>query len=430
MVSRVLLRGRKLRDLQAVLFLYVATAVSAVFFIYTFPRLRFARDAPTPLGWSTTVGVCLAALYSTQHLARCRDVLTYPVVQRHRYFRVKRRLPQVLLVSFKLGALALLLALLQARRLVAASALLQAALAASLCAAGWLLGHTMLQVVFTERHKLSQAGDPDPNRPLLQALSSDNPVVQDLALIDLACMTEEVGALACQRRAALFADETGRLGWTPVGGYLLSEVRDLVTALAAALPAISGEAAAAGTAGGKGHRVQWNMLSLSPSTGASLLGREQDMAAWSVRSKYYRLGWCLRALSSLAAVSRKEDRYGVVLLCDPNLADIIMGLLSTILVLQQYTRITSMLSCRSSGALSRVLSQVADLLGGPPHPSLQQVEHLASALEDTARGATYRVINAFGSSLKNSMREAKMKPAYGTPTDLNTLLAAFLAYQE
>lgn len=53
-----------------------------------------------------------------------------------------------------------------------------------------------------------------------------------------------------------------------------------------------------------------------------------------------RVGWCLRSLSGLAAASRTEDRYGVVLLCAPNLADIVSSLLSLILVLQQYIKYT------------------------------------------------------------------------------------------
>lgn len=41
-------------------------------------------------------------------------------------------------------------------------------------------------------------------------------------------------------------------------------------------------------------------------------------------------------LSALAAASHSEDRYGVLLLCDPNLADVATTLASTVLVLQQY----------------------------------------------------------------------------------------------
>lgn len=57
------------------------------------------------------------------------------------------------------------------------------------------------------------------------------PVLQDLAD---AC--EAQGGLAAWRRSAIFADETGRSAWTPLAAYMLGEVTDLTTALAAALP--------------------------------------------------------------------------------------------------------------------------------------------------------------------------------------------------
>lgn len=53
----------------------------------------------------------------------------------------------------------------------------------------------------------------------------------------------------------------------------------------------------------------------------------------------HRIGWCLRSLAGLAsAAARGEDRYGVVLLCDPGLADILAALLSAVAALQQYTK--------------------------------------------------------------------------------------------
>ena len=52
-----------------------------------------------------------------------------------------------------------------------------------------------------------------------------------------------------------------------------------------------------------------------------------------------RLSACLRSLSALAAASRKEDRYGVLLLCEPGLADVLVTLASAVLALQQYTKV-------------------------------------------------------------------------------------------
>jgi hypothetical protein len=44
----------------------------------------------------------------------------------------------------------------------------------------------------------------------------------------------------------------------------------------------------------------------------------------------------MRAVAALAAASRSEDRFGVLLLCEPNLADVVTTLLSATLALQQY----------------------------------------------------------------------------------------------
>ena len=46
----------------------------------------------------------------------------------------------------------------------------------------------------------------------------------------------------------------------------------------------------------------------------------------------------MRALSGLTAASRIEDRYGVVLLCEPLLADVVTTLLSVVLALQHYVK--------------------------------------------------------------------------------------------
>lgn len=249
--------------------------------------------------------------------------------------------------------------------------------------------------------------------------------MQDLALLDLALTTEGQGGDAAWRRAAIFADESGRAAWGPVAALMLGEVRDFTTALAAALPSAAGEclcwrvasvscigtllgtggactrtwhrvtlvltpwcaaeaaalsrpgaAVAAGGAGGGAAAVRWNVLRMSPSTGLRVISREQDLAAWNVRAKYYRwvlrsntatvcpftgrilrcplteevcldtsprphsrVGWCLRGLCGLTvAAQRGEDRFGVVLLCEPALPDIALTLLSAVLVLQHYTK--------------------------------------------------------------------------------------------
>lgn len=52
-----------------------------------------------------------------------------------------------------------------------------------------------------------------------------------------------------------------------------------------------------------------------------------------------RVRWASRTLSGLAAAAQRgEDCYGVVLLCDPNLADMVAALAALALALQAYSK--------------------------------------------------------------------------------------------
>lgn len=63
---------------------------------------------------------------------------------------------------------------------------------------------------------------------------------QDLALMEFADLAEGNTAQHVARRADVFADETGRLGWTPLAGFLVEELREFVGTLGAALSAMAG----------------------------------------------------------------------------------------------------------------------------------------------------------------------------------------------
>jgi hypothetical protein len=89
------------------------------------------------------------------------------------------------------------------------------------------------------------------------------------------------GAAGCiNRRAALFADETGASGWAPLSRYCLTELRDFVGVLGTALPAVQGTAAS-------GAGVKWNTLQLSVG-GAQAASRAQDLALWHLQARHYR----------------------------------------------------------------------------------------------------------------------------------------------
>ncbi|GFR40748.1 hypothetical protein Agub_g1358, partial [Astrephomene gubernaculifera] len=308
------------------------------------------------------------------------------------------------------------------------------AVAGALCSLGWSLGAVLLQLVFSERLQLVRAGDPDPNTPLLTQLASSNTIMQDLALLDLALTAEGQGGEAAWRRAAIFADESGRAAWGPLATHMLGEVREFTLALAAALPSAAADAAAAGRAGaGAPATVRWNVLRMSPSTGLRVVSREQDLAAWNVRSKYYRIGWCLRGLCGLTvAAQRGEDRYGVVLLCEPALPDIVLGLLSAVLALQQYTKFMTATRSRHVSKLERLARHLGlvstAITGRITNVTLQPVEEVAFALEAVARNCVNRLALSYGDKLRECvLREARVKPAYGSMADLAALLTSMLA---
>ncbi len=59
-------------------------------------------------------------------------------------------------------------------------------------------------------------------------------------LAEFADLAEGATAAHAARRADVFADETGRLGWTPLAGFLVEELREFSGDLGAALSALTG----------------------------------------------------------------------------------------------------------------------------------------------------------------------------------------------
>lgn len=147
--------------------------------------------------------------------------------------------------------------------------------------------------------------------------------------MDLAAVAE--GAAGCKgRRAAIFDDETGASGWIPISRYCLTELRDFVAVMAAALPSLQGTASS-------GAGVKWNALQLS-AAGSRSASRAQDTALWHLQARYYRLSWCMRAVSGLAAAALAGDRYGVLHFSSPGLADVLLTQLAVVAVLQAFLK--------------------------------------------------------------------------------------------
>ena len=55
---------------------------------------------------------------------------------------------------------------------------------------------------------------------------------------------------------------------------------------------------------------------------------------------------------------------------------------------------------------------------------------MSFALEDLARSCTYRVVLAFGPSIKGVLKDAKQKPAFGSVAAVSDLLLGMLELKE
>ena len=66
----------------------------------------------------------------------------------------------------------------------------------------------------------------------------------------------------------------------------------------------------------------------------------------------------------------------------------------------------------------------------PPTLPPLQAELISFALEDLARGCLYRVVLTFGPSVKEVLKDAKQKPAFGSAADVTSLLLGMLELKE
>ncbi|KAI8475411.1 MAG: hypothetical protein J3K34DRAFT_484678 [Monoraphidium minutum] len=434
--ARCALRGRRAADAAAAAALYGAAALSGAAGVAGLAG-GAAEGVRGGTRWLLGYGACLGLLYAVIYLISAGNVLCYPVVQRHRYFRVKQRLRAAARSALILPTLAAAAALVLPPLLPAplraappAAGLAAAAWRAGvLCAFVWACGAHVLEVVFTEPVAFAADGDSDPTRPLLAALRHPDPLVQDWALADLASVAEAAPGRG-GRLAALFADETGANGWGPLVSYCLLELSDLSAVLAAAA---APPAAPPGKGGAPPAGVRWNAGAARGGRGGGGGGgpsREQLLAAWHLRGRYYRTVWCLRALSGLAAASLRLDCFGVAQLCSPGLGDASAGLLGAAGALQAHVRAAAAAApppparrpsgsgggTASAAGLPALLGRLLRLAaagaagggggGGGPGGAAGGVDPAALGLLDASKTAVYRVTTTFGPVLRGVVREA------------------------
>ncbi|KAL4434686.1 hypothetical protein ABPG77_002809 [Micractinium sp. CCAP 211/92] len=417
---------------------YGLHAVSAVLCLSLFSP---SHGAASPgASWNLLYGLCLAAAFLLHWARWSLDVPLFPTVQRHRYFRIKQRLPgaaaqaaRLALLGFALAAgVALARARTSGAALVAPLSLgsaLVALLAGSLCAFCWLMAGATLEVVFTERLRPDDYSERDVLAAMAASLAGRRgDLMQGLALHDASLLASDVGKAAL-RRADIFADESGDR-WKPVAAVCISELDTLSAAAAAAAaqqkPAGAAAGAASGAASGATQSRKWNALPSAVASKGGLAGSEAQIEALlQLRCAYPRAVLAANALAGFACASLQEDRFGILQLTQPCLGDVLLCLLSALGAAQQLVRSSASLAPRQI-SLGPWRGNGDATVGSHSSPPLDAA---AVALADVLTVALYRVAATFGDGLTKLLADSKARPAFGSIGDAAALLQLFLKGQ-
>ncbi|GAB4816254.1 hypothetical protein N2152v2_003300 [Parachlorella kessleri] len=407
--------------------------------------------------WQLTLSACLAMVHTAHIIYWSHDVVRLPPIQRHRYFRLKRRLPALAASALRHASLALALALGadlalgRGRLSVAPAGAMASWLAASLCCLCWLLGVAVLDVVLSERLRPEDYPSKDVLGAMLACIDNKQArgrgeMMRDLVLYDFSCLVGERSRDADWRRQDVFADESGER-WRPLGTFCITEVEALTATLAAALPqsqpkwestASSSLGAAGSSLGSAVSKAQagvagaapraakkWNALPLA-AKGALSVSRAQLRALAAVRCRYQRASLCIRTLAGFAAASLKEDKYGVLQLTHPGLGELLLCLLSALLAAQHFARLLTTLAPRhvSLGPWRPQGDAATGAFGS------QSVDAAVLALQDTLSTSLYTLATVFGEGLTKVLLECKANPVFGSRSEVAAVLHSVLRGQE
>lgn len=162
-------------------------------------------------------------------------------------------------------------------------------------------------------------------------------------------------------------------------------------------------------------------LNLVVSVQGGSKAKEQKVDALeAARCGFQRARLAARALSDYAVASHTQDKFGVLQLGDPNLGDVIVSLVSTLLAVQHLLR-----------QLTANADELASELGpwrGTGDVSYGTTSPCAAlyALQDEIEVGLHRVVDSFGSAISEALNKHKSAPPYGTSADCAKALANFL----
>lgn len=367
--------------------------------------------------------IALAIAYTAHVLYYSRDIIVFPSVQRHRYFRMKQQLPSTIphaallaISGYILGSVLSIAAGRGAPSFGAAFPLISASTLSTLC---WLAGTIAFEVVFTERLRPDDYGSKDCLKALEICLDGRNGVVmQDLALFDLSLVATDMGK-ASWRREEIFADDSGGR-WRPLASHCTAIINRIAESMAVALPRKGPAAAASGktpSVSSAAAAAKWNVVPSALVKGMPLAQRQNLDAVSAVSCSYQQGKLAVRTLCDFAVASLTQDRFGVVQLVQPTLGDIVLQLLCTLLVTQQLLK---QLSGSSSAKGQQPWRGTGDVI------YTQSDAHAAlHAFHDELNTGLYHVTGAFGTALKEALAKATVVPPFGTTAEAGKLLDNF-----
>jgi len=369
--------------------------------------------------------VALALVYQAHVIYYSRDILAFPSIQRHRYFRIKQQLPSTLphaaflaISGYLLGSL---LSILAGRGLPTIGAAFPVITASTLCLLCWLVGTIAFEVVFTERLRPDDYGMRDCLKAMEICLDGRKGVLmQDFALFDLSLVATDVGK-ASWRRKEIFADDSGGR-WRPIATHCIGIISQITESMAIALPK-KGVGGATSSSTAAAASTKWNAVPSALVKGMPITQRQNLDAVSAVSCKYQRGKLAIRTLCDMAVASLTEDRFGVVQLVQPTLGDIVLQLLCTLLATQQ------LLKQVGSSSAGRFFSGQAQPWRGTGDVLYTQCDAHAAlhAFHDELRTSLYLVTDAFGPALKEALVKAPVVPPFGSTAEAGKLLDTFFS---
>ncbi|KAF5186101.1 nucleoporin protein Ndc1-Nup protein [Thalictrum thalictroides] len=384
-------------------------------------------------------GFVFGLIYGVHYVYLKRWVLSFPIIQRPRFFSFKMGLPSSARIALKLSSLSLLCSALVVvflpnkykskgtiwKFIVEQGLFYIGSIAVSLC---WELSHLLHQVLHTKRCVFappigSAAAETNPSEPLLGALEESTPksLLQYLAYLDL-CMTCE-NNVDTWRRAAFF-EETGET-YRRVVSVCLRPLEQLTSKLCEGLEGSSKE---------KTDRFSHQLC--SPTDLVNELKLNESF------NEFQLCEWSARAVSALTARSHKDDRFGIAQLSGCN-ASVMSTLLSCLLAVEacmgkkthlQAPQLMGPTSIKwatlNTGKRDGATASVGKRRGGPLHGK-------AYAMADVLRTSIYMIVSVFHNEMMGSTKAGILekdwivgsKPLYGTCDILVQKLSLFLDFR-